>query len=171
LKNWKVLKLDSSYRPIQVISWMEAITMVFSGRANVVEYKKDCYVNSVNQRFQVPSVISINRYVKQARVTLRVSRKNLFIRDDYTCQYCEKRFTKGNLTIDHVTPKSAGGPKTWENIVAACRKCNQKKADSLPREAGMFPKKTPRSPSPSMFYNLAEDSDECWKIYLEPFSY
>ena len=171
MKNWKVLKLDSSYRPIQVITWMEAITMVFAGRANVVEYKKDCYVNSVNQKFQVPSVISINRYVKQARVTLRVSRRNLFIRDDYTCQYCCKKFTKGNLTIDHVTPKSAGGPKTWENIVAACRKCNQKKADNLPREAGMFPKNTPRAPSPNMFYNLATDADECWKIYLEPFSY
>tara|TARA_A100001234_G_scaffold217822_1_gene225817 strand:+ start:4695 stop:5210 length:516 start_codon:yes stop_codon:yes gene_type:complete len=171
LKNWKVLKLDSSYRPIQVIDWTEAMTMVFTGRANVVEYRDGCYAHSASDRYQVPSVISINRYVKQARVTLRVSRRNLFIRDDYTCQYCNKRFPKGSLTIDHVTPKSAGGPKTWENIVAACRKCNQKKADHLPRDAGMFPKKTPRAPSPSMFYNLVEDVEDCWKVYLEPFSY
>jgi len=171
LKNWKVLKLDSSYRPIQVIDWTEAITMVFTGRANVVEYRDGCYARSASDKFQIPSVISINRYVKQARVTLRVSRRNLFIRDDYTCQYCSVRFPKGTLTIDHVTPKSAGGPKTWENIVTACRRCNQKKADHLPRDVGMFPKKTPRAPSPSMFYNLVEDVEDCWKIYLEPFSY
>ncbi len=171
MKNWKVLKLDSSYRPIQVIDWTEAITMVFTGRANVVEYRDGCYARSASDKFQIPSVISINRYVKQARVTLRVSRRNLFIRDDYTCQYCSVRFPKGTLTIDHVTPKSAGGPKTWENIVTACRRCNQKKADHLPRDVGMFPKKTPRAPSPSMFYNLVEDVEDCWKIYLEPFSY
>ena len=171
MKNWKVLKLDSSYRPIQVIDWTEAITMVFTGRAKVVEYRDGCYAHSASDKFQIPSVISINRYVKQARVTLRVSRRNLFIRDDYTCQYCSVRFPKGTLTIDHVTPKSAGGPKTWENIVTACRRCNQKKADHLPRDVGMFPKKTPRAPSPSMFYNLVEDVEDCWKIYLEPFSY
>lgn len=171
MKNWKVLKLDSSYRPIQVIDWTEAITMVFTGRANVVEYREGCYARSASDKFQIPSVISINRYVKQARVTLRVSRRNLFIRDDYTCQYCSVRFPKGTLTIDHVTPKSAGGPKTWENIVTACRRCNQKKADHLPRDVGMFPKNTPRAPSPSMFYNLVEDVEDCWKVYLEPFSY
>tara|TARA_Y100000287_G_scaffold182074_1_gene179049 strand:- start:1337 stop:1852 length:516 start_codon:yes stop_codon:yes gene_type:complete len=171
LKNWKVLKLDSSYRPIQVIDWTEAFNMVFSGRANVVEYKQDCFVHSVSEKFQVPSVIAINRYVKKARVNLRVTRKNLFLRDNYICQYCDKRFTKGELTIDHVTPKSAGGPKTWENIVTACRKCNQKKADKLPREANMFPTNPPRTPSAKMFVNIVQNVDECWKKYIEPYSY
>lgn len=171
MKNWKVLKLDSSYRPIQVIDWTEAFTMVFAGRANVVEYREGAFVNSASESFKVPSVIAINRYVRKARVSLRVTRNNLFIRDKYTCQYCNKRFCKADLTIDHVTPKSAGGPKTWENLVAACRKCNQKKANKLPREAGMFPKNTPRVPSIRLFYNFNNNIDEAWKAYLEPFSY
>ena len=171
MKNWKVLKLDSSYRPIQVICWTEAITMVLNERASVVEYRKDCFVHSANETFPVPSVIAIGRYVKKARVSLKVTRKNLFIRDDYTCQYCDKRFTKPNLTVDHVTPKSAGGPKTWENIVAACKKCNQKKANKLPREAGMFPTNAPRQPSPKMFYNLVDNVDDSWKTFLDPYDY
>ena len=171
MKNWKVLKLDSSYRPIQVIDWTDAFTMVFSGRANVVEYRKDQFIHSATNRFKVPSVIAINRYVRKARVSLRVTRNNLFIRDNYTCQYCNKRFSKSELTIDHVTPKSAGGPKTWENLVAACRRCNQKKANKLPREANMFPKNTPRIPSVRLFYNSSNCIDEMWKPYLEPFCY
>ena len=86
LKNWKVLKLDSSYRPIQVICWTEAITMVMNGRASVVEYKEGVYAHSATDKFQVPSVIVISRYVKKARVSLKVTRKNLFIRDNYNCQ-------------------------------------------------------------------------------------
>ena len=171
MKNWKVLKLDSSYRPIQVICWTEAITMVLNERASVVEYRKDCFVHSATEKFPVPSVIAIGRYVKKARVSLKVTRKNLFIRDNYTCQYCDKRFTKPNLTVDHVTPKSAGGPKTWENIVAACKKCNQKKANKLPREAGMFPTNAPRQPSPKMFYNLVDNVDDSWKTFLDPYDY
>ena len=171
MKNWKVLKLDSSYRPIQVIDWTEAFTMVFAGRASVVEYRDGATVNSASESFKVPSVIAINRYVRKARVSMRVTRNNLFIRDKYTCQYCHKRFCKADLTIDHVTPKSAGGPKTWENLVAACRKCNQKKANKLPREAGMFPKNTPRVPSIRLFYNFNNNIDEAWKAYLDPFSH
>jgi 5-methylcytosine-specific restriction endonuclease McrA len=145
--------------------------MVMNDRASVVEYRKDTFVHSANEKFQVPSVIAIGRYVKKARVSLKVTRKNLFIRDNYTCQYCDKRFTKPNLTIDHVTPKSAGGPKTWENIVAACKKCNQKKANKLPREAGMFPTNAPRQPSPKMFYNLVDNVDDSWRTFLDPYDY
>jgi len=145
--------------------------MVLNERASVVEYRKDCFVHSATEKFPVPSVIAIGRYVKKARVSLKVTRKNLFIRDDYTCQYCDKRFTKPNLTVDHVTPKSAGGPKTWENIVAACKKCNQKKANKLPREAGMFPTNAPRQPSPKMFYNLVDNVDDSWKTFLDPYDY
>ena len=145
--------------------------MVMNERASVVEYRKDCFVHSATEKFPVPSVIAIGRYVKKARVSLKVTRKNLFIRDNYTCQYCDKRFTKPNLTIDHVTPKSAGGPKTWENIVAACKKCNQKKANKLPREAGMFPTNAPRQPSPKMFYNLVDNVDDSWKTFLDPYDY
>lgn len=171
MNNWRVLKLDSSYRPIQVISWQEAFTMVFLGRATLVEVRKDAFVRSVGQKFEVPSVIAINRYVNKARISLRVSRKNVFWRDGYICQYCAKRFPKLELTIDHVTPKCAGGPKTWENIVAACKKCNQKKGSKLPREAGMIPLRAPQSPSPAMFCDLPDKVvDETWKKYLEPYS-
>lgn len=170
--NWRVLKLDSSYRPIQVISWQEAISMVLVGRATLVEARQDVAARSATKSYPIPSVISINRYVNKARISLRVTRKNLFWRDNYTCQYCKKKFCKNDLTIDHVTPKSAGGPKTWENIVAACRKCNQKKGSKLPKDAGMIPLRRPQSPSPAMFCDLADSViDETWKKYLEPYSY
>lgn len=170
--NWRVLKLDSSYRPIQVISWQEAISMVLVGRATLVESRSDVNVRSATKSYPVPSVISINRYVNKSRISLRVTRKNLFWRDNYTCQYCRLRFSKSELTIDHVTPKSAGGPKTWENIVAACRKCNQKKGSKLPREANMIPMRRPQTPSPAMFCDFADSIiDETWKKYLEPYSY
>lgn len=169
---WRVLKLDSSYRPIQVISWQDAMGMLFMGRAVMVEPRSDVVVRSATKEFQVPAVIAIKRYVNKGRINLRVTRKNLFWRDNYTCQYCNNKFSKGELTIDHVTPKSAGGPKTWENIVAACRKCNQKKGSKLPRDAGMIPLKRPVSPSPAMFCDFADSSvDEVWKKYLEPYSY
>ena len=169
---WRVLKLDSSYRPIQIISWQDAISMVLTDRAVLVESRKDARINSANKSFPVPAVIAIKRYVNKGRISLRVTRRNLFWRDNYTCQYCNTKFSKEQLTIDHVTPKSAGGPKTWENIVAACKKCNQKKGSKLPRDAGMMPLKRPESPSPSMFCDFADGSiDDMWKKYLEPYSY
>jgi 5-methylcytosine-specific restriction endonuclease McrA len=146
--------------------------MVLVGRATLVESRNDANIRSATESFPVPSVISINRYVNKARISLRVTRKNLFWRDNYTCQYCRLRFSKSELTIDHVTPKSAGGPKTWENIVAACKKCNQKKGSKLPKEANMIPMRRPQSPSPAMFCDLADSViDEAWKKYLEPYSY
>ncbi len=163
----KTLKLDSSYRPIQVIDSFDAFCMIYMGRANLVEVYDDKYIRSAYQKFPLPSVISINRYVNFSKITLNCNKGNIFWRDNYTCQYCAIEFPENYLTLDHVTPRSKGGPKTWENIVTACKKCNQKKGSKLPHEAGMIPIKQPTHPPPHVFHSVkTELVDDKWLPYL-----
>ena len=167
--NLKALKLDSSYRPIQIIGVFEAFCMIYTGRANLVERYDDLKLKSTNETFSVPCVIALNRYVNRDKISLKCNRKNVFWRDRNTCQYCAQVFPESSLTLDHVTPRSKGGPKTWENIVTACRECNQVKGDKLPYEAGMQPLRQPKEPS-SYTFRLLEKRKEInkkWLPYLE----
>ena len=85
----------------------------------------------------MPAVIVLNRYVRRFNFTLTCNRRNVFWRDENTCQYCSKPFRYIDLTMDHVHPKSRGGHKSWDNIVASCKTCNSKKKNKTPREANM----------------------------------
>ena len=105
MDSWNVLKLDSSYRPVQVISWQKAFSMVFSGRASIVEVRDGEYIRSAYKTFEVPCVIAAKRYVNRSTITLKCNRKNVFWRDEYICQYCNTEFDEASLTLDHVTPK------------------------------------------------------------------
>ena len=164
----KTLKLDSSYRPIQVVDSFDAFCMVWMGRANLVEVYDGKYIRSAHQSFPVPCVIAVKRYVKVSKISMKCNRRNVFWRDSYTCQYCANIFSENRLTLDHVTPRSKGGPKTWENIVTACHKCNQRKGDKLPHEANMIPIRTPKSPSPYIFHTIGRDSvSDKWLPYLQ----
>ena len=164
----KTLKLDSSYRPVQVIDALDAFGMVYLGRANLVEVYDDQYFHSINEKFPIPCIISVNCYVRKSTINLRCNRKNIFWRDRNICQYCSKKYDSKLLTLDHVTPRSKGGPKTWENIVTCCHSCNQKKGDKLPIDAGMKPIKPPKAPSPHIFHTI-EDLHDKWLIYLAPY--
>jgi len=86
-----------------------------------------------------PETIILTRYDKLHKKTLYLGGRTIYIRDEFTCRYCKKRKKTKELSIDHVIPKSRGGPNTWENCVTACVDCNQKKADRTPREAGLPP--------------------------------
>ena len=145
---YKTLKLDAAYRPIGVINGTEALVMCIIGKARTIE-TYDKVIRSTSQVFKIPSVIVLCRVIKFKFQTFNCSRKSIFARDEHTCQYCRASFGDKELTLDHVLPKSRGGEKTWTNLVAACKKCNQKKGNKTPEEAGMLLIKKPVQPKNS----------------------
>ena len=164
------LKLDSSYRPVGVITAIDAFCMVYMNRASLVEIHDNVYFNSQKESYSVPCVISLHRYVKVGSHTLKCNKKNVLWRDRNTCQYCAKVFKDSELTLDHVTPKSRGGPKTWENLVASCKTCNQKKGSKLPQEAKMFPITFPKVPPYYIFNTLSnKEAHPKWLPYLKAY--
>ena len=168
----KTLKLDSSFRPVQIIDSYDAFSMIYMKRANLVEAYEGEFLYSTHDKWPLPSVISLNRYVKIPKITLTCNRKNVFWRDKNTCQYCAKVFPYQELTMDHVTPRSKGGPKSWENIVTSCIKCNQKKGSRTPEEANMALKRMPKRPNRlHYFYKFVNEKQVEWRPYLfmEPF--
>ena len=130
-----------SYFPLSLWPWQEAIKAAFLDRVQIVaEY--DHLVHSPSMAMKLPSVVVLRDYVKPARYPA-FTRFNLFLRDEFRCQYCS---SGGELTFDHVTPRSRGGRTTWENVVAACGRCNLKKASLTLRQAGMSLNRLPRRP-------------------------
>jgi len=122
------LKLDAAWRPIEIIDGFKGFNMCYTGRANVVlNYSDDFF----------PAVIVLKNYIRKDFMTYSCNRKNVIWRDKNTCQYCAKRFSYNELTMDHIIPKSRGGDKSWTNIVASCRKCNSAKGNKTPQEARM----------------------------------
>ncbi|ESQ33958.1 hypothetical protein EUTSA_v10008350mg [Eutrema salsugineum] len=145
LSCFRGLVLDISYRPINVVCWKRAICLEFMDKADVLEYY-DQTVDSPSGSFYIPAVLRVPhllQVVKRRRVKNSLSRKNILLRDDYTCQYCSSR---ENLTIDHVMPISRGGDWTWQNLVAACSRCNSKKGQKTVEEAHMKLLKAPKEP-------------------------
>ncbi len=141
----KTLLLNANYFPIRVIPWDRAVKMKFEGTADVVaEYQDE--VRSPSVTWKIPAVIRERRKVKVKHV-VRFSRRNVFMRDDFRCQYCGERFDDSELTYDHVIPRAHGGKTSWENIVSACYDCNGRKGSRDCDEVGMFPLKQPKRPT------------------------
>ncbi len=161
-----VLVLNASYEPLNVCTVRRALVLVFKGKAEVIE-EEPRQVRAASRRFPWPHVIRLISYVRVPRVTQRkISRKALFARDGFRCQYCG---VSGKLTLDHVVPRSRGGPSVWENIVASCAPCNLRKGNRLPDEARMHPKRKPRPPAPALFITLSAPSvSDRWQPYLAP---
>jgi 5-methylcytosine-specific restriction endonuclease McrA len=144
---WPCLVLNAdfrplSYYPLSLWPWQEVIKAVFLDRVDVVS-TYDQVIRSPSFDMQLPSVVSLKRYVTQDRPPA-FTRFNLFLRDAFSCQYCH---AGDDLTFDHVTPRSRGGRTTWENIVTACARCNLTKGGRTPHEAHMHPRIKPRRPS------------------------
>ncbi len=114
----QTLKLDSSYRPIQLIDAFDAFNMVWTNRACMVESYDNITFKSTHDEWEVPCVIVIKRYVPILKYALVCNRKNILWRDRFTCQYCAQIFPQEKLTLDHVTPRSRGGPKTWISLIS-----------------------------------------------------
>ena len=128
-KKLYTLKLDAAWNPIEIIDSHKGFKMCYNGRVNMVtEYPQD---------YPFPAVIVLKNYVRSRFMSYNCNRRNVVWRDKNICQYCGNKFIFSELTMDHVIPKSRGGEKTWNNIVASCKKCNSKKGDRTPEEARM----------------------------------
>lgn len=161
----KTLVLDSSYIPRSIVSSARAFVIVYKGNAEIIE-NHPAHFKMVDEDLKInkPSIIRIPRYIKHNKHSVPSNRQNVFKRDNYQCVYCGNR-DKKKLTIDHVIPQSKGGGNTWENLVTACQKCNNEKADMTPQQYGVEIDK-PRKPHYTMLLKQLNYIYEAWKPYL-----
>jgi 5-methylcytosine-specific restriction endonuclease McrA len=147
-----VLVLNANFEPINVCSTRRAIGMVLNGKASLVLNGRG-EIRTVKQTYPRPSIIRIERMIKRPRPTVRLTKREVLRRDDYTCQYCGQR--SAHLTIDHVIPRRLGGTHTWENLVAACPSCNHHKGGRTVDQAQMRLLRLPDKPPASANYIFA----------------
>jgi 5-methylcytosine-specific restriction endonuclease McrA len=160
-----VLVLNATYEPINVCTVRRATVLLLKEKAELVE-QSSRRLRSTSTTMPRPVVIRLVTYVKVPRDTHRrkITRRAVFARDGWACQYCGSR---SNLTVDHVIPRSKGGPSSWENIVASCAPCNRRKGDHLLRHVDMHLRRPPRTPSPQIFIHVAAPSiPQAWRAYL-----
>lgn len=170
-----VLALSCNYEPLGVVPWHRAITLYFLNKVNIVqEYDKE--ICSPSLTMKMPSVIVFkNNRLGKRKNSIRFSRRNVWIRDEGKCQYCQKNVSLSTFTIDHVIPKSCGGKTAWDNVVVSCYECNQKKGGKNLKDLNMKLLKLPKKPSrlPYMqefiegFYSLEKNIPHAWRFYLE----
>lgn len=165
------LVLNASFEPLHIVTWQRAIQLLFQGKVEVVE-ESDLEVRTVRFTIKVPAVLRLLTYVPlgKKKQIVRFSRINIFLRDHNTCQYCGVQFPKSFLTLDHLIPIVQGGKKCWENIVTACKPCNQRKGGRTPAQANMRLIRKPRQPNWLPTANLqlgVTRTPERWKIYLK----
>lgn len=163
----KSLKLDSSYKPVAIIDSREALVLCLSGRAKLVE-NHDKTIRSATQTFYLPSIVVIDRFVKHINYSKHCTKRNILWRDSWTCQYCNYTGPKETLTLDHIVPKSKGGPKSWNNLVTSCKPCNQRKGSKTLEEANMS-LLNPIKPPAQLAFKSIKKSDilSSWHRYLK----
>ncbi|CAM9565828.1 unnamed protein product [Ectocarpus sp. 6 AP-2014] len=163
-----------SYLPLSLWGWQDVIKAVFSEKVVVLATYGDRSVRSPSVVVQLPSVIALKEFVNNHRTHPPFTRRNLFLRDSHQCQYCQKYFAPHNLSFDHVVPKKLGGKGTWDNVVTACGRCNNRKSDCHPRDLksiGMSLAKYPVTPTFSQLQAKARrypplEIHETWGDYL-----
>lgn len=157
----KVLVLNATHMPINICGWKRAMKLIFKGKALVLRGSGAM----INEKYVLPLVVRLQNYIPRPYREIVLNRKNIYLRDNHTCQYCGKN---GNLTIDHVIPKSRGGVDSWSNIVACCIRCNNRKGDKLLEEAGMKLKRSPYKPPSALYLHMTRLSyvPECWTEYF-----
>jgi 5-methylcytosine-specific restriction endonuclease McrA len=164
----RTLLLNATFEPLAIVSWRKAVTLLFLDKVEVVrEYDRE--IRSVSTRMKLPAVIRLLCFVRNDRLTARFSRKNVFLRDEYTCQYCGESFEPRQLTCDHIVPRSRGGRAEWTNMVTSCVRCNLSKGDRLPEEVDMYPRKKPARPTGFhvLMLNLGVKTlPDYWKDYI-----
>jgi 5-methylcytosine-specific restriction endonuclease McrA len=168
--NKAVLVLNQNYEPLNVCNVRRAIVLVFDGKAEVLE-THDGSVRSATRIYPSPSVIRMVYLIHRPRPRVKLTRREVFIRDSYTCQYCGRH--AGDLTIDHVVPKSRGGGHSWDNLVSACKPCNHRKGGKSLGEARMTLRRNPVEPRPGMYYTIQRRLDamvdDAWQKFLPGF--
>lgn len=166
----RVLLLNSSYEPVSLISQERAIVLWYSGKVTVVA-ERDVTWRSVSFAIKVPSIVRLVNYVRGLsgrRNVVKMTRKNIMLRDNYTCQYCGRKGNPSDLNIDHVVPKGQGGKSEWTNLVTTCITCNSDKDCRTPKQAGMTLRKAPKKPDFMVFtlHRNVKNVPEDWRSYL-----
>ncbi|GLC47218.1 hypothetical protein PLESTB_001458400 [Pleodorina starrii] len=173
----RALVLDCAYRPINVLTWYKAFHFDYFGKGEVLEYYPPPAVCTTGSgEHPLPAVLRVPQYTADMQdLCSRVacSRRNIMVRDGFCCQYCGSR---RDLTLDHVHPVSKGGKETWENLVTACMRCNQKKSDRTLRELGWKLRRQPKEPTPFEIGIVAGISTSDllrpppeWEAYIAPY--
>lgn len=139
------LLLNSAFEPLLILPWQRAITLFFAEKVEVVE-TYEVLARSPSIAVPIPAVVRLRQWLRWREPRVRFNRKNLFVRDEYRCQYCHLQLPGDVLTMDHVLPRSRGGPTSWENVVTSCARCNRRKGGRTPEEAGMPLRRCPRPP-------------------------
>ncbi|WP_309400052.1 HNH endonuclease [Cerasicoccus maritimus] len=147
--------LDTSNGGFQML---DAAQWIEFSLANPPESDYDA-IHTVKMRMRIPSVLLLREYDRVPNKEVKFNRRNIFERDDHTCQYCGHHFQERELNLDHVIPRDQGGRTTWENIVTSCIRCNTQKANRMPHQAGMRLLKKPARPKWQPFVSLAEEQD------------
>lgn len=141
------LVLDLAGMPIGFVSWQRAVKLYWEDRATIVIDDPTKVLRSPSLEMGMPRVIRAKNFVaKKTKTAIPFSRKNIYIRDERTCQYCNELLELQDVTLDHITPRSKGGTSTWQNIVVACLDCNKNKAGLTLKEAGMTLLRQPVEP-------------------------
>ena len=188
-----VLVLNRFYMAIRVINVRRALTLLYRDCSEVIEndngqylsydFESWCelsefisadkqpgedYIQAVGFEMKAPRIVRLTRFDKMPMQTVRFNRRNVFARDEFTCQYCGKEEAGNKLSLDHVIPRSHGGPTNWENIVACCLRCNSRKGGRTPKQARMKLLNHPAKPrvNPMMVQAADDPRYECWKTFL-----
>jgi 5-methylcytosine-specific restriction endonuclease McrA len=157
-----VLLVNRHYAPVSVTTARRAVVLLYAGAARALDHEGEAHdfgawlrlpvrevddgIAMVDGALRVPRVLYLTRYERAPRITVRLTRRNLMLRDGHQCQYCGRRPALRDLNVDHIVPRSRGGADSWENLVVSCRVCNLKKGRRTPDEAGMRLLCTPRRP-------------------------
>jgi len=161
-----VLVLNANFEPINVTNTYRALNLILSDKATLILNGRGT-IRTVSKTYPIPSIIRLRVMISRPRPHVHLTNKEVFRRDEYTCQYCGK--SSSVLTIDHVVPKHMGGKHNWVNVVAACPRCNHLKGGKTLQEAHMTLRKPPHDPPTSAIYlyyrHLPENQD--WLQYIE----
>lgn len=177
------LVLNRNWQPVSVATVARALGMLWSETARVVDPRDyqlytwedwaklepaagEPFIQGVSLKLRAPEVMSLSDYDKVPTSVVTFSRRNIFKRDHYTCQYCGKQPGGDELTIDHVLPRSRGGVSSWENCVLACLECNSRKADRLPTEARLKLRRSPIRPDWKPLYAAHQVRIESWSRFV-----
>lgn len=154
---------DGDFKPFEFAQWIK-----YSDSLNGHLDESELVIRTPSHKIIVPKVIRLKHCVTKPSLEVKLTKKNIFIRDDHRCQYCGRKFPEPKLTIDHVIPKSRGGKTTWTNLVTACAECNTKKGGRLPWEARMRVLKQATIPRKNLLMNarMNPDNYRIWKYFI-----
>ena len=168
----EVLVLNCDYEPLNVCNMRRAVILVYKGKADVLHTAADedepHALYAPSQAAGPPSVVKLRSQIRRPMPELKVSRRSVFARDNYTCQYCGVHGK--DMTIDHVRPRRHGGDMSWENLVTCCKRCNTRKADKFLEKSGMRLIRAPKRPRYTPYIGItqyvASSKNQLWRNYL-----